>query len=93
MGKELKNHLLATGFTEIRANGSFDYFDTTEKVAFLHYFIIDRFFMPQVIAAATQYGLATDEQFEQWRREMDHWKDISGAVGVLAFGEVIGAKP
>ena len=61
--------------------------------AFLHAFICDWFFMPRVVEAATQYGLATHEQFERWRIEMDEWKDDPGAVGGLAFGEVVGVKP
>ena len=48
--------------------------------------------MPRVITAPTQYGLATHEQFDQWRAEMDEWKVTPGAVGGQAFGEEIGTK-
>ena len=93
MGKELKRRLLEAGFIDIRASGSFDYFSSADDVAFLYAFIMDWFFMPRVIAAATQYGLATHEQFDQWRAELDEWRETAGAVGGLAFGEAIGAKP
>lgn len=93
MGKELKAHLLRAGFADIRASASFDFFSSAADVAFLHAFICDWFFMPRVVEAATQYGLATHDQFERWRVEMDEWKDDPGAVGGLAFGEVIGVKP
>ena len=93
MGKELKSQLLRAGFGDIRVGGSYDFFGSTADVAFLHEFICDWFFMPRVVEAATQYGLATSEQFERWRFEMDQWKDAPGAVGGLAFGEVIGIKP
>ena len=93
MGKELKSHLLDAGFVDIRASGSFDYFSSPADIAFLHAFIIDWFFMPRVVEAATQLGLATHEQFDRWRLEMDQWKDEPGAVGGLAFGEAIGRKP
>ncbi len=93
MGKELKSHLLDVGFVDIRASGSFDYFSSPADIAFLHAFIIDWFFMPRVVEAATQLGLATREQFDRWRLEMDQWKDEPGAVGGLAFGEAIGRKP
>ncbi len=93
MGKELKNALLQAGFADINASGSFDYFDTAEEISFLHAFISDWFFMPGVVAAATQYGLATHAQFDQWRVEIDQWKDENGAVGALAFGEAISRKP
>ena len=93
MGKELKNALLKARFADINASGSFDYFDTAEEISFLHAFISDWFFMPGVVAAATQYGLATYAQFDQWRVEIDQWKDGNGAVGALAFGEAISRKP
>ncbi len=93
MGKELKSALLHAGFADINASGSFDYFDTAEEISFLHAFINDWFFMPGVVAAATQYGLATQAQFDQWRVEIDQWKDEVGAVGALAFGEAISRKP
>ena len=89
MGRELKGVLLDAGFDVTRASGSFDYFHTAEDVAFLYAFISDWFFMPQVVAAATQHGLATHEQFEQWRREIDDWKSAPRAVGALAFGEAV----
>ena len=93
MGKELKRRLMDAGFIDVHATGSFDYFGSADDVAFLHAFIMDWFFMPRVIAAATQYGLATHEQFDQWRIEMDEWRETAGAVGGLAFGEAIGVKP
>ena len=77
----------------MRASGSFDYFGSAADVAFLHAFIADWFFAPRVIGAATQFGLATQEQFDQWRVELDQWKDDPGAVGGLAFGETVAVKP
>ena len=93
MGKELKGRFLAAGFTDIRSSGSFDFFGTPEDVAFLHAFIADWFYSPQVMEAVTKYGLATQQQFDEWRSDHDRWKDEDGAVGALAFGEAIGRKP
>ena len=93
MGKELKKVFLDAGFTNIKATASFDSFGTAEDVAFLHGFICDWFFMPQVIAAATAFGLATEEQFAAWRAAIDDWKDNPGAFGALAFGEATAFKP
>ena len=90
MGKELKNTFLEAGFSDIRASASFDFFSTAEDVAFLHAFISDWFYSPDVIAAATKYGLATQQQFDDWRLALDQWKSHAGAV---AFGEVIACKP
>ncbi len=93
MGKELKKAFLDAGFTDIRATASFDFFGRDEDVAFLHAFIMDWFYSPRVIAAATQFGLATHEQFDEWRWNLDEWKDAPGAFGAFAFGECIASKP
>ena len=93
MGRELKSRLIEAGFTDVKASASFDVFSSSEDVAFLHGFIMDWFFMPRVIEAATAYGLATHEQFEEWRAALEEWKGHAGAVGAIAFGEAIGTKP
>ena len=64
-----------------------------QDVAFLHAFIIDWFYSPQVIAAATKFGLATEEQFDEWREGLEVWKNHPGAVGALGFGEAIATRP
>jgi hypothetical protein len=38
-------------------------------------------------------GLATQEQFDEWRKGLDRWRDHPGACGGFAFGHVIGSKP
>ena len=40
-----------------------------------------------------QFGLATVEQFEKWRADMDRWDGDPGAVAAVAFGEAVGFKP
>jgi hypothetical protein len=85
MGRELKNAFLDAGFSDIRATASFDFFSSAPDVAFLHAFIMDWFYKPEIVGAATKYGLATQEQF-------DEWKSHAGAVGGLAFGEAIARK-
>lgn len=93
IGKELKSHLLGAGLSGVQASGSLDFFGSTADFTFLHAFISGWFFAPPVIAAAMQYGLATQEQFFRWRIEFDQWKDEAWAVGGLAFGEATGVKP
>ena len=96
MGKELKNAFLEAGFTDIQASLSFDSFGSAEDIAFLHSFIGGWFFMPEVMAAATaavQYGLATQQLFDEVRVALDEWVEHAGAVGGLAFGECIARKP
>ena len=93
MGRELKYAFLEAGFTNIRASASFDHFGSAEDVAFLRAFIDDWFYSPRVIEAAVQFGLASREQFDQWRKGLDEWRDHPGAFGAFAFGEAIAAKP
>ena len=93
MGRELKRKFLEAGFTDVRASASFDFFGSTEDVAFFHAFIMDWFYSPEVIAAATKFGLATQEQFDEWRESLDEWKTHPGAVGAIGFGEAIATKP
>ena len=93
MGRELKAGFIEAGFTDIRASASFDVFSTPEDVLFLHTFAGGWFFSPDVVAAATKYGLATQEQFDEWRRAMDEWKDEPGAFGCIAFGECLATNP
>ena len=64
-----------------------------DDVAFLHSFIGGWFFMPEVVAAAIQYGLATQQIFDEVRVALDEWSGEAGAVGGLAFGECIASKP
>ena len=93
MGRELKSAFLDAGFSNVRATASFDFFSSAEDVAFLHAFIVDWFYKPEIIEAATKYGLATREQFDEWRQGLDEWESHAGAVGGLAFGEAIASKP
>ena len=93
IGKDLKGLFLENGFSDARATASFDLFSTSADVAFFHAFIIDWFFSPRVITAATTYGLATREQFDGWRSDLDLWKGLPGAVGAVAFGECVATKP
>ena len=93
IGWELKNQFIEAGFTGAQASASFDVFSSPEDVAFLHGFVKDWFFSPRVIGAATAYGLATQEQFDEWDVVLEQWKAHPGAVGALAFGEAIATKP
>ena len=93
MGKELKTAFLEAGFTNIEASLSFDSFGSAEDIAFLHSFIGGWFFMPEVVAAAIQYGLATQQLFDEVRVALDEWVTEDGAVGGLAFGECVASKP
>ena len=92
MGKELKRRFLEAGFSAIQASASFEYYSTVEDVAFFHAFAGGWFFSSDTRETAAKHGLATREQFEDWRRMMDEWKDTPGAFAAVAWGEAIGRK-
>ena len=93
MGKELKRTFLEAGFSDIHASTSFESYSTAGDIDFLHGFAISWFFSPDTVEAATKHGLASQEQFDDWRRMLDQWKDTPGAFAALAWGEAIGRKP
>ena len=93
MGKELKRVLHDAGFSEIEASASFESYGSSEDVAFYHSFAVGWFFSPEIIGAATRYGLATQEQFDRWRILFEEWKDSPGAFATIAWGEAIARKP
>ena len=92
IGKELKRVFLEAGFSDIRAGVSFEPFVTDEDIDFLHDFIIGWFFAPGTVEAATKYGLATEEQFNDWRTMLDQWRETPGALAGFAWGEALGRK-
>ena len=71
MGMELKGEFLEAGFSNPVASASFDFYDTHKKVAFFYSVATGWFFSPHVISAATKFGLATQEQFDEWRVSLD----------------------
>ena len=93
LGRELKSTFLEAGFSDIHTGASFDFFGSAADVAFFHAFIMDWFYSPAVVGAAVKYGLATQQQFDEWRGSLDDWKEIPGATGAIAFGEAIARKP
>ena len=92
-GKELKGALLEAGFGDITVSMSFDSFSSAEDVAFLHGFITEWFFSPQVVGALLHFGLATQDDIDTWARLLDEWRGLPAACGALAFGEAIAVKP
>lgn len=93
MGKELKSELVEAGFKDIRATASFDTFSSPEGIAVLDGVVTEWFFSEAVVTAATTYGLATQEQFDQWKIDQERWKKHPGALGAIAFGEAIASRP
>ena len=92
-GKELKVALLEAGFSDIQVSASFDSFSSAADVEFLHGFISEWFFSPAVVAALLHFGLATQDNLDEWKQLLDQWKVNPGASGAIAFGEAMAVKP
>ena len=93
MGKHLKWHLREAGFEDICASASFESFSSAEDIAFFHGLATGWFLAPDTVAATCKAGLATREQFDEWRRNLDAWRCAPDALSALAWGEVVGRKP
>ena len=93
MGRELKGHVLAAGFENVRTANSFDIYSAPADVTFIHGFAKQWFLSPEITEAAIKYGAATPELCAQMGTAYDRWKDHPGAMCALAFGEAIANKP
>ena len=93
MGKELKRALLDAGFVDVRATASFEPYSSDDDLAFLHGMITGWFFAPKTMEAAIKHGVATEAQFDGWRRSLDEWVKEPGACAAFAWGEALGRKP
>ena len=93
MGKELKKHVLAAGFENLRATTSFHSYSSPADVAFIHAFANQWFLSPEITEAAIKYGASTPELCDQIRDAYDRWRNHAGAICAVAFGEAVANKP
>ena len=93
MGRELKDHLAAAGFTNVRATASFNIYNTPADIAFVHRVAQRWFLAPEITAAAIKYGAATRELCDAISAAYDRWKDHPGAVCGVASGEAVAGRP
>ena len=66
--------------------------DTPKDIVFFYSVATGWFLSPQVIGAAIKSGLATQEQFDRWRADLDEWKSNPAASGAVPFGECVAFK-
>ena len=71
MGKDLKGHLAAAGFADIRMTGSFDTYASPEDIAFVHQLVHRWLLAPEMTETALSYGAGTEELFERLGKEYD----------------------
>ncbi len=93
MGKEMKQHVLNAGFTDIGMGGSFDCYSTPEETAFIHNLAQMWFLSPEMVEAAIKYGATTQKLVDDIGAAYERWRDDPGALCYVAHGEVIAFKP
>lgn len=93
MGKEIKGVLHANGFCDIAVSASFECFAAKEDVDFFHGFAQGWFFADQTMAAAQKHGVASAEDMDRWRGQLDQWQADPAAFAAIAWGEALGTKP
>ncbi len=93
MGKDMKGHILAAGFTNLRMTASFTVYNTPEDVAFIHRIANQWFLSPEITEAAIKYGAATETLCKHIHDAYEQWKDHAAAFAALAYGEAVANKP
>ena len=92
MGTELKTVIHEAGFRDIQPTASFESFGTSPDVEFWHSYLLSMYLSPSMIETVTSRGLATQQQFDEWRSALDEWKEHPVAVATMAWGEAIARK-
>ena len=93
MGKDIKTHLLDTGFVNVEINAVFTSYSTPEDVALAYGLATGWFLTPAITEAAIKYGAATRKLCDDLMVAFDKWKNHPGAFAAVAFGETIAQKP
>ncbi len=93
MGKDMKEHIVAAGFENLRVTASFDTYSAPADVAFAYAFALKWFLSRDFTDAAIKYGATTEELAAKVRTAHDKWKDHHGAIAAVAHGEAISNKP
>ena len=93
IGKKLKRVFLEAGFVDVSATATFESYSTAAEIQFLSELINNWFLSSEIVGAAIRYGLATQQQFDDWRQTLDQWKSTPGAFAGMAWGEAMARKP
>ena len=92
MGKHLKTHLLEAGFADVQVRTTFNSYSSPEDLDYFHAVVRDWFLSPEIREAATKYGAATPELFDNIRKANERWRAAPGAIVGMAYGEAIAHK-
>ena len=89
MGNHLKAIFLNAGLTDVRAGFSDDSYTSEDEVEFLSRFLKE-WGLSEEFRVRTGHS---EEQFGEWKRQVERWSRRRGAVGCFHFGHALGTKP
>lgn len=93
MGREIAGVLREDGWTNVRANASFELFRSADDRAFFHRFVSEWFFSKETVEAVAKHGLVPPGQLDAWRGALDRWRDHPGGLAGFAWGGAVASKP
>ena len=93
MGKDLKVHLLQSGFANVQMDATFNVYSSPEDIASFHKLVANWFLSPAIMEAALKYGVATEKLCNEIREGHEKWKVHPGAMVAVAYGEAVANKP
>ena len=89
MGSHLKAIFLNAGLTDVRAGFAADSYTSPDEVEFLAEFLT-RWGLSEEFRVRTGHS---EEEFQEWQRQVERWRRRHGAVGCFHFGHALGRKP
>ena len=93
MGSELKSAFAKAGFSMVHASASFESLSNDSDRKFMYDMFEEVILEPDLILSDIERGLATSDQFVEWRRAVDEWWEHPGSFAATSWGEAIGRKP
>ena len=93
MGKEMKGHILAAGFTDVHMSASFSVYTSPEGIASIYRLVSQWLLSPEIAEAAIKYGASSEKLVCDLKIAYDRWKEHPGALLSFAYGEAIAQKP
>lgn len=93
MGKRMKSHIVAAGFSNVRMSLTFDSFSAPGDVMFIYGIAQQWFLSPEIMEAAIKYGASTRELCDSIGAAYEDWIAHPGAFAAVAYGEALATRP
>ena len=91
--RDIRVHLQQAGFTDIRIFGTFEIYDTSDKVDFFYNIVRGWFLQADVSHAAIEYGASSKGLLVQISRALEDWMQDPRAIAGVAFGHAVAVRP